>query len=108
MFAPALRQLVTRRLQTAALPVAKRHASTVTPHAHATPHYSTKEWLQRFVPVESYPLIAFVVCMSSFGIYNAAIAFNRPEGELRLAPNRYRRSTQHEPWEDPKALAGKW
>ncbi|GAA6051675.1 hypothetical protein JCM3770_001224 [Rhodotorula araucariae] len=108
-FAPALRQLASRRVPTVAQPVARRAASTTTaPHAWVKPEYSFKDRLNRFVPTESYPLIAFVVSMSTFGIYNAVVAFNRPEGELRLAPGRYMRKTLPEPWEDQRALEGKW
>ncbi|GAA5844725.1 hypothetical protein JCM11251_007359 [Rhodosporidiobolus azoricus] len=97
----------TRRLPTTTAPIARRQASTV-PHPYTPPHYSFKERLHKFVPVESYPLLAFVVCMSTFGLtrlYKSVVAI--PD-ELRLVPDRYKGGNKVEPWEDPRALAGKW
>ncbi|GAA6031937.1 hypothetical protein JCM8097_003351 [Rhodosporidiobolus ruineniae] len=98
------------RLASQAAPVARRQASTAAahPHAHSPPHYSLQERLKKFVPTESYPLIAFVVVMSSFGIYSGVHAIKAVPGELRLTPKRLQAEEEHKPWEDPRALEGKW
>lgn len=41
---------------------------------------------QKFCPVEAYPLIAFVVAMSSFGITYGVRAFNVVPGEVSFRP----------------------
>jgi len=46
--------------------------------------------------------------MSSYAIYHAVHAFDRPAGELRLTPARYGRKNEVAPWEDERAMQGKW
>ncbi|PRQ72549.1 hypothetical protein AAT19DRAFT_16473 [Rhodotorula toruloides] len=129
-FAPAIRQLAaaSRRRVATSLPAGRRQASTTVPHHFDAPHYSFKvrslrpvstssrltvlsrpqEKLTRFVPTESYPLIAFVACMSTYAIYSGFHAIGAVPGELRLAPSHLKQEKRVEPWEDPRALAGKW
>ncbi|GEM06274.1 hypothetical protein Rt10032_c01g0291 [Rhodotorula toruloides] len=110
-FALAIRQLaaVSRRRVSTPLTVGRRQASTTVPHHFEAPHYSFKEKLIRFVPTESYPLIAFVACMSTYAIYAGFRAIGAVPGELRLAPSHLKKQEKRgEPWEDPRALAGKW
>ncbi|GAA6006653.1 hypothetical protein JCM10207_005006 [Rhodosporidiobolus poonsookiae] len=102
-----LASLSSRRLQSTALPVARRQASTL-PHPFQPRHYSLKERFTKFVPVESYPLIAFVIAMSSFGLGKAYHAFIAVPGELRLMPARLEAAEAVEPWETERARAGKW
>ncbi|GAA6006547.1 hypothetical protein JCM10207_004968 [Rhodosporidiobolus poonsookiae] len=107
----ALRQLASlapRRFQTTALPIARRHASTA-PHYVPPPQYTLKERLVKFVPVESYPLIVFVICMSTFGITWGIRSFTTVPGDLRLHSSRVKKAEdERKPWEDPRALEGKW
>ncbi|GAA5897437.1 hypothetical protein JCM6882_001886 [Rhodosporidiobolus microsporus] len=105
----ALRSIsaAARCLPATAAPAARRQASTI-PHSYSPPHYTFKERLHKFVPVESYPLLAFVVCMSTFGITRLVHSINAVPDELRLIPDRYKGDDDVKPWEDPRALAGKW
>ncbi|GAA6032005.1 hypothetical protein JCM8097_003384 [Rhodosporidiobolus ruineniae] len=93
----------TRRLAT-------RQASTLPHHPHSfhPPHYSLKERMEKFIPHESYPLIAFVIFMSSFGIYSGVHAINAVPGDLRLTPKRLQKAQEEKPWESERALSGKW
>lgn len=69
----------------------------------------TQERLQKFAPVEIAPLVVAVATVSAFAFANIYWAFQRPEGELRLVPNRLNKKHQEvQPWEDERALQGKW
>jgi len=46
--------------------------------------------------------------MSCYAVYHAVHAFDRPAGELRLTPARYAAKGDKEPWEDERALQGRW
>lgn len=68
-----------------------------------------QERLQKFAPVEIAPLVAAVATVSAFAFVNIYWAFQRPEGELRLVPGRLNKKHQEvPPWEDERALQGKW
>ncbi|KPV78254.1 uncharacterized protein RHOBADRAFT_40803 [Rhodotorula graminis WP1] len=120
-FRPSFRVLAAQRLgqstsstaAQAASPAARRQASSAAatmPHSWTPPHYSFRERISRFVPTEAWPLITAVGAMSLYAAYHAVHAFDRPAGELRLTPARYAAaaSTNKEPWEDERALAGRW
>ncbi|GAA5838474.1 hypothetical protein JCM9279_003254 [Rhodotorula babjevae] len=118
-FRPSLRLLAAQRFgQTttstaaaqAAAPAARRQASSAAtmPHSWAPPQYSLKERLTRFVPTEAWPLISAVTAMSAYAVYHAVHAFDRPAGELRLTPARYATKGDKAPWEDERALQGRW
>lgn len=64
--------------------------------------------MSKFTPTEVYPLLAAVATVSAFAVANIYWAFQRPEGELRLVPNRLKKGHEVAPWEDERALAGKW
>ncbi|GAA5980935.1 hypothetical protein JCM10908_003924 [Rhodotorula pacifica] len=99
----------TRRTTRLAQPIARRQMSGATsPHHWEPPHYTLKERLQKFAPVEIAPLVLAVATVSTFAIANIYWAFQRPEGELRLVPSRLNRKQQLQPWEDERALQGKW
>lgn len=119
-----------------AQPLARRFASSTSehatyPHHWEPPHYSFKvripslyavfcaradtevlfsnqEKISKFTPTEVYPLLAAVATVSAFAVANIYWAFQRPEGELRLVPGRMNKKQPIQPWEDPRALEGKW
>ncbi|GAA5960088.1 hypothetical protein JCM8115_004530 [Rhodotorula mucilaginosa] len=118
-FTHTLRQAAvasTRRSTRFAQPIARRQVSGaaqqphhVSPHHWEPPHYTLKERLQKFAPVEIAPLVAAVATVSAFAFVNIYWAFQRPEGELRLVPGRLNKKHQEvPPWEDERALQGKW
>ncbi|GAA5873219.1 hypothetical protein JCM3774_000086 [Rhodotorula dairenensis] len=105
----------TRRTTQLAQPLARRQMSSanmphhVSPHHWEPPHYTLKERLQKFAPVEIAPLVAAVATVSAFAFANIYWAFQRPAGELRLVPKRLnKKQEQVQPWEDERALQGKW
>ncbi|BGP52721.1 hypothetical protein JCM8202_004354 [Rhodotorula sphaerocarpa] len=115
--APVLRQATSTTLRRSAprvaQPVARRFASSTPehatyPHHWEPPHYSLKEKISKFTPTEVYPLLAAVATVSAFAVANIYWAFQRPEGELRLVPGRMNKKQPIQPWEDPRALEGKW
>ncbi|GAA5859625.1 hypothetical protein JCM8547_006168 [Rhodosporidiobolus lusitaniae] len=89
-------------------PLLRRHASTV-PRSYTPPQYTFKQRLEKFTPVEAYPLIALCIGMSSFGtIWGLKALFASVPGELRMAHSRLGEKEDVKPWEDERALAGKW
>ncbi|GAA5897293.1 hypothetical protein JCM6882_001850 [Rhodosporidiobolus microsporus] len=86
---------------------ARGYATAAGPKPYTPPQYTVKERLQRFVPTEAFPLLAFWVIMPTFGIVTFIFARNRVPGELRLSRST-NQAEETKPWEDPKALAGKW
>ncbi|GAA6006544.1 hypothetical protein JCM10207_004967 [Rhodosporidiobolus poonsookiae] len=107
----ALRQLASvapLRFSPIARLAARRWASTK-PRPVPQPRYTLKERIVKFVPAEAYPLVIFVTSISIFGVVWGIRSLNVLPGDLRLQSSRTKKVEEpSKPWEDPRAIEGKW